>query len=87
MFGFGKKTRREKTLEDMVLHLNAVIRENQDKMRQYREKIADLQGENDRLRVEKEDLSVQLGNLTKREIAWENLLSFDGTKQEGDRNG
>lgn len=87
MFGFGKKTRREKALEDMILHLNAVIREDETRLRESRDKIVDLQAENDRLRTEKEDLSVQLGNLSKREIAWENLLRFDGTKQEGDQNG
>lgn len=87
---FGKKTRREKALEDMILHLNAVIREDQEKMREYRSEIADLQAENDRIKSEKEDLSVQLGNITKRDIAWGNLMNFDGTRQvstDGDEIG
>lgn len=80
---FFIKSGREKKCEDLILHLNAVIRE--------------LQAENGRLRAnlsranaEKEELAAQAGGFSRREIAWGNLLNFDGTRQVdagGDENG
>ena len=94
---FFHKSGREKKCEDLILHLNAVIRELQAENSRLRANLsranADLSRANadlSRANAEKEELAAQAGNFSRREIAWGNLLNFDGTRQVdagGDGNG
>ena len=87
---FGLKSRREKKLEDMVLHLNAVIRKESQECLELRKQAAALSEENLALKSKNSALLEELGERDRRAAAWSNLLNFDGRKQveaDGTANG
>lgn len=87
---FGLKSRREKKLEDMVLHLNAVIRKESRERLELLKQIAALSEEDLALKSKNSALLEELGERDRRAAAWNNLLNFDGRKQveaDGTANG
>ena len=87
---FFIKSGREKKCEDLILHLNAVIRELQAENGRLRANLSRANADLSRANAEKEELAAQAGSFSRREIAWGNLLNFDGTRQVdagGDGNG